>query len=684
MQPGASRFADRVVLPALIAGLAAWLAAPDATPAIAGRAVLGWSLAAAAISALWCRRRALHLAAAVLLALAAEHLLFSPGLPHGHDLLSHSWGVWAFFQAMTGGDATPQWLHHISLGLPLPLFYSPAAYYSMTPFYWLGLSPMTILKAGFVTFAVLGAIAMYVVARRWTGSSRAGLIAAAAYAFAPYRLLDSHYRQALGECAALAVLPLVFGLYFGPGAWTRRRIAAAAVTTGVLIVAHPLSVLTTGVAGLLWQAVEILTGGSGSRLRRRFGKRVLAAVLGLAAAGFYAVPMASRLGSISVDEGAVRSWDSDEIRLARQGLRFAQPLKRLPWSRLARSEPRGAPRDADGREVPHYLGWGLFACALLAGAHGAWRLRGGSEKAPELSVAVIALGTLILTFHLSATVMAQLPLLPKLQFAWRFLAPATFAGALAAGFVARSLIAGRRAPLLGLLAVLLVADAFPYTGAPDWAPTADGFAHFTNRDPRCEQRWGCWQGEEVPRPWPRRVFGAFLPPDRFGEDVAHVKPGYGEYLNPQALRRVKNAEVEDDWMGLGVGLVGDGRGSLTVLEPAPYAQWHAPGASRPRPLAFRRQAAEIDVELPGEPGRLVVLEQALPGWLATVDGEAAAIESTPDGLMQVSVARPATRARLRFRLRGADVVAGRAATFLALAVCLFLARPARPAPVETH
>ncbi len=685
-------FVDRAVLPALGIGLVAWLAAPDATPAIAPRAALGWTLAAVGIAAVFLRSRLAHVAAAGVLALAAEHLLLSPGMPRGHDLLSHSWGVWAFFQAMADGDAFPKWLHDVGLGMPVPIFYSPTAYYSMTPFYWLGESPMTIFKSGFAAFAILGAISMYFVARRWTGSSRAGLVAAAAFAFAPYRLLSGHYRQALAESAGLVILPVVFLLFFGPGAWSRRRVAGTAVVTGLLIVTHPLSVLTVGVVGALWQGLEAWRIGLGPQLRRRLAMRALAACLGLLAAGFYAVPLASRLGSISVDEAAVRSWKSGEIRLARQGLRPSQPLKRLPWTGLARSEPRGMPRDVDGEEVPHYLGWGLFGCALLAGAHGLWRARrrrasatsrsrqasamsrSPSSGAQELAVAIIALGSLALTFHAAAAVLAHLPLMPKLQFAWRFLGPATVAAALAAGFVARLLISTRREAAAALLMALLVADAFPYTGAADWAPAAGGFAHFYNLDPKCGERWGCWDTEEVEGPLPLRVFGPFLPPSRFGEHVANVKPGYGEYLNPRAVRLVKAASSDDDWARLGVGLRAGGLPGVTRLDAAPYAQWRAAADADPRPLEFRRRAATIDVELPGEPGELVILEQYLPGWEATVDGEDAALEPTEDGLLRLAVPAGTSRARLRFRFRGADVVAGRVATFLALAACLALAR----------
>src|SRR5690242_3185916 len=40
-------------------------------------------------------RRWLDLAAAAFLGIAASHLLLFPGLPRGHDVFHHTWGVWA-------------------------------------------------------------------------------------------------------------------------------------------------------------------------------------------------------------------------------------------------------------------------------------------------------------------------------------------------------------------------------------------------------------------------------------------------------------------------------------------------------------------------------------------------------------------------------------------------------------
>lgn len=679
-------FARFAILPCLAAGALALLLAPDATPAIVPRTALVWTLVALGGAALFSRRRALHLAAAVLLAFAAEHLLWSPGLPRGHDLLSHSWGIWSFFKAMHDGDPTPHWLHHLSLGLPLPMFYSPATYYSLTPFYWAGFSVVNVVKSAFVLHAVVGAVGMYFLGRRWTGSSRAGVVAAAAYAFAPYRLLDAHYRIAVGESAALALFPLLFGLAFDPGTWSRRRLAACAMVAAALILTHPLSALSAGVAALVWQGVEVLAGGV-RRARRAVGARVAAAVLGLVAAGIYVVPMVHRLPTVSLQR-AVAERESGETRIARQGLRPTQPLRRLAWRGVFHPEPRGAPRDADGRELPPYLGWALCGCTLLAAAIGlrkAARRRTDARAALELPVAAVALASLALTFHPSAVLLAHLPLLPTLQFAWRFLGPATFAGALAAAFVARSLAAAGRGPWWALLLVLLVADGLPFTGAADWVPPYRGFVHFYVADRDCGERWGCWAAEPVDVPQPIRVYGSFLPPSDFGVDATHVKPGFGEYLNSRALELVLAAEDEGEMGKLGARWIGGlGRRGVTEVEAEPYARWRPSGTGESRALPYRRRAETIDVELPGTAGVLVLLEQYNPAWEARSTGRAGLddtveVGQTADGLMRLAIRQGSTRVRLRFRVTGGDVWAGRAATLLALALCAALTVTARRA-----
>lgn len=671
------RLVDLVAATAVAVSVASLELAPDATPSIPPLSALVWVLVALAGATLFCRRPSLHLAAAVLVAGAAEHLTLTAGQPLGHDLHSHSWGIWAFFQAMHDGDPTPVWLHDVGLGLPLMVFYAPAAYYSLTPLYWAGLSAAEILDSAFLCHTIVGTVSLYFLARRWTGCSGAGLVAATAYAFAPYRLLDAHYRLALAESGALALFPLLFGLAFDPGRWSRRRLAATGLAAAAVLLMHPLSVLTAGVAALVWHLAEGRGDGHEARGPRRLGGRLGAAVLGLAVAGFYVVPMIHRLDTVSLDL-AVRDPQTGELRLAQHGLRPSQPFLRLPWKGVLLSEARGSPRDADGEEMPVYVGWGIVGCALLAGAIGLRRRRRRSEGGPailELPVAAVGLVTLGLSFQASAEVLARLPWIPALQFSWRFLGPASLAGALAAGYVARFLIAARRGVWAAALLGLLVADGLPYAGAGAWIPDYQGLGHFY-REPGPDQPW---RVESIVDPPPIRVFGSFMPPTEFGVPVAHVRPGFAEYFNARALELVLAAPREKRLDELGVRWIAEmNRPERIVLDAAPFAQWRAAGppiagATAVRPLEFRRREGIIEVELPNERGQLLLLEQYDPGWEATLDGAKATVAASREGLIEIAAEPGARLLRLRYRLRGADIVAGRAFTAIALVLVAILA-----------
>src|SRR5215210_3450493 len=243
----------------------------------------------------------LDLPFAAVLGLAASHHLFAPGLPRGHDTLHHLWGIWSVSVEASGGSLAALWLHGINLGTPLLQFYGPLSFYTALPFSLAGLSPAAALKGALLVFGAVAAMTQCYAVTRWTGDRRAGLVAAAAYAFAPYRLLDVHYRAALGESAALALLPLVF-LYGMEAARQggRRRMAMAAAALALLTLTHPISVLMAGVFLGIWTVAETGYVGAGlaparegvnpSPTSRRLARLLGAAVLGAALAGFFVVP----------------------------------------------------------------------------------------------------------------------------------------------------------------------------------------------------------------------------------------------------------------------------------------------------------------------------------------------------------------------------------------------------------
>ncbi|MEA2562820.1 MAG: hypothetical protein QOH06_4324 [Acidobacteriota bacterium] len=597
-------------------------------------------------------RRWLDLPLAAVMGLAAGHLLFAPGIPRGHDTVHHLWGVWAVAR-----EPGSLWLHGLGLGMPMLQFYGPGAFYATLPFSLAGMSPMAVVKAGFLAFGALAAVTMYIAVTRWTGDRRAGLVAAAAYAFAPYRLLDTQYRAAFGECAALALLPLVF--LFGLEAVRdggRRPMAFAALAAALLIVTHPISAFMTAI-GL---GLSTLTGFR--RLTRNAGVWLLGAAL----AGFFVVPFAAEVRNLEVGriaQGSQRNY------LYLHGLDLRDLLWRRPWNGLQVSSPAGDPAEGTDREMPFYFGVGLLALLPLAGR--------AAKGLPWMVLAVLVLSMGKLAAWLSLWV----PGLAAIQFPWRFLGLATFGAAAGAGFATARLLSFRRWTILipGAIAGLLILDAAPFTGAADWLPSYERFGWIHEPDPGCGRPWGCWKHEPIDPPYPFRAAGLFLPPPSPETGTSLFCCVYPEYETPairQAFTPIGNHGV---LARAGVGLfVGPYTQKLVRLPAAPYAVQI--GRRREvKPLRFQRGGGEIRVESDGRPGTVLVLEQYFPGWQVGGDEGWQEVRPTRAGLLKARVTAGQKVVRFRFQRWTSPRIAGWLITGLAsLAVLALCALPVHP------
>ncbi len=596
--------------------------------------------------------RDLPLAAAM--GLAAGHLLFLPGIPRGHDTMHHLWGVWAV--AREAGSGSLLWLHGLGLGMPVLQFYGPGTFYATLPLSLAGLSPVAVVKAGFLAFGALAAMTMYFAVTRWTGDRRAGLVAAAAYAFAPYRLLDTQYRAAFGECAALALLPLVF--LFGLEAIRdggRRPMAFAGLAAALLIVTHPISALMTAIGLGLWTLSDF----------RKLPRNAGVWLLGAALAGFFVVPFAAGVRNLEVGriaKGSQRDY------LYQHGLDLRDLLWRRPWNGLQVSSPAGDPAEGTQQEMPFYFGIGLLSLLPLAG-----------RKSKGLPWVVLA--ALILSMgKVAAWISLWVPGLAAIQFPWRFLGLATFGAAAGAGFAAARLLAFRRWAVLipGVIAGLLILDAAPFTGAADWLPAYERFGWIHEPDPDCGRRWGCWEHEPVDPPYPLRAAGMFLPPPDPETDIGLFCCSYPEYATPairEAFTPVGNHGV---LARAGVGLfVGPYTQQLVGLAAAPYAV-RLGRRQEVKPLRFQRGGGEVRIESDGRPGTVLVLEQYFPGWQVLGNEAWQEVRPTRAGLLKARVTAGQKEVRFRFQRWTGPRIAGWLITGLAsLAVGLCAQRARR-------
>ncbi|MDA8218075.1 MAG: 6-pyruvoyl-tetrahydropterin synthase-related protein [Dehalococcoidales bacterium] len=406
--------------------------------------------------AAWSHRFAFAATALALLVLPVIAItpLLSPGLPASHDGLLHIFRAVQLDASLRDGDWYPRWAPDFAQGLGYPIFnyYAPLTYYLLVGLHWLGLSFVGAFKVlQFAVFLASG-VGMYLFSRRPLGS-RGALLAAVAYAYAPYHFADAYVRGDLAESLALAFFPFVLWAF---GRLIERRgllgVSLATLFYAGLILTHnltaffftPLLVAYLVVVLLLsraWRAVPFVAGG-------------LLLALGLSA--FYWAPALLEKGLVQIDRTLVPPF----FDLHNNFVSLGELLSVQMAVDLRLANP----------PIPSTLGGGqllLGMLGLVALALGRLRMR------VAVVVAFFALATaglLFLVTDSSAPLWDSLPLVSYIQFPWRLLGMASFAVSFVAGAAARLLPApgdgagGWRtavsAVALGLLAAVLVAPAF--------------------------------------------------------------------------------------------------------------------------------------------------------------------------------------------------------------------------------
>ncbi|MEO8083458.1 MAG: 6-pyruvoyl-tetrahydropterin synthase-related protein [Ardenticatenales bacterium] len=149
--------------------------------------------------------------------------------------------------ALRSGQFPPRWMPDAAYGLGYPFwnYYAPLAYLFAGAIAALGGGVIGAVKLTQAAAFVLAALGAYRLARRTWGTAPAGVVAAAAYTFAPYHLLNVYVRgDALAELAAYAIAPwllvAVDGVLVRPSA---RAVARLAVVAAALVLAHNISAL---------------------------------------------------------------------------------------------------------------------------------------------------------------------------------------------------------------------------------------------------------------------------------------------------------------------------------------------------------------------------------------------------------------------------------------------------------
>lgn len=148
----------------------------------------------------------------ILLCAIAIAPLLKPGYFWGaHDARHDVYFIFEYNRGVEGGDWLARWSPDFSWGYGYPFFliYGPLTSFLGTLLVrFLGLGYTAAVEALFAGAIIASGLAMYGYVRSWLGRN-AALLAAVAYVFLPYRLLEVYVRASLAEYVALMWLPLI-------------------------------------------------------------------------------------------------------------------------------------------------------------------------------------------------------------------------------------------------------------------------------------------------------------------------------------------------------------------------------------------------------------------------------------------------------------------------------------------
>lgn len=138
--------------------------------------------------------------------------IFRNGSYESGDFNIHIYRAMAFYDSIIEGNTMPSWAKDLNAtyGYPLFIFNYPLPYYFLSIIHFLGFGFINSMKIFLALSFVLSGVFMYVWTKKLFKSSIAAFSSSVFYLFAPYHLIDLHFKVAIGEILAFTILPLTF------------------------------------------------------------------------------------------------------------------------------------------------------------------------------------------------------------------------------------------------------------------------------------------------------------------------------------------------------------------------------------------------------------------------------------------------------------------------------------------
>ena len=486
----------------------------------------------------------------VLLALPGIWDLFKPGYYSSHDGVGHVIRMDEFYHAFIDGQIPVRWSKRLYFGYGYPFFNFnyPLVYYLGLPLMLLGFAAEIAMKAETMGMFVLSGILMFLYLVRKVRFPFA-VLGAVLYLYAPYRMSNMYVRGSVAEAMAFIYPPLLLWCAELLSGNSRKSIFFAALVIGFLGFSHNISALL--LYGFFFFYLFIL-----ALQRRSVGPLVKGGIsfgLGLLMAGFFFIPALTEKKLTFLDQTIARDY----------------PDHFLEWYQLIKGgwgfggSVRG-PNDG----MSFNLGWihvGLAVLAIVFLIRNLRRLKHLSNLGLVSFCLIIIAGSIFFMLPVSKLLWDKLPLLPFVQFPWRFtmLTVPVFAvlGAIGVEEVFRKIGKIRELGVIVLISLTL------FLAKDQWHRNQTEYVHEISGD--ALEGTTTWAGEQATK-----------------------------WLVPKP-NRIPQAKVE------GIGEIG-GYGRLNILSwKTGYHQY------------------QIQV---GKDGKLVEHTMYYPGWKVWVDGQEAIVD----------------------------------------------------------
>jgi hypothetical protein len=513
------------------------------------------------------------------------------------------------------GNLFSRWVPDLAFGYGYPLYNYRASvsHYLSLGLHLIGLALPRALNLVHILGISGSALGMYLLARDLFGV-KAGVVAAMAYAYAPYQLLDALVRGSMPESVALALIPFVLWAFRRLALeGGRRRFLGAVVLLATLYLSHNISSLLFTPLLLAY----LLMLGWVYRRRGHWVRVAVALGLALALTAFFWLPALGEKGYVQLN--MARTTRNNDFHYNFLGLveMFAPPAA------VDTSLMNPAMRIHLGLVQALLGGVGLVTGLIVAlggprnASRTAYNVNSDSVRQREVErlgnlafFAAFAALYLFLATQASLWVWEHVPLLSFVQFPWRFVGRAAlpvavltsasvhYATALLPTFGAEKAATYASRLLSLMLVVILVLSAMPSTYPPH------GYC---------------------PRSSRATITDVFAYERQSG--LVGVDPE-GSYFPVWVEQRPKGSPLEEQYHRSLEGVL-PRRFDETVL-PEGAEVLEAEYGSDPN-------RARVVVESP-RPFRARYLSFYFPGWRVHVDGERVAITpSDPEGLITFAV-----------------------------------------------